>query len=317
MKGAIEGSKIDIDSILAGLTGGGSTGEDNEKEAARRAVQEYVDSHNMLDTDRANWYKDSTYASLLQDYVKLGGSPDDIRGAAGPAPAPKVEDTLPKGQYLGYGEDAATGLFEDSIWPYDVSSKEEDGWLKVKGQKSKVRVHGDQTVSKDVSDALNRGLEEVGASPSVSNTGAIGQKNKWQVGYYKGNYYMYTSGGWKRLSFLKGNPFPVYKTGGLADFTGPAWLDGTKSSPELVLNSTDTRNFIMLKDILGDILQGTSTIKRQSDTETKGGDNYYEIEINVDSLNEDYDVEQLADKIKSMIYEDSVYRNVNTVHLIR
>ena len=73
----------------------------------------------------------------------------------------------------------------------------------------------------------------------------------------------------------------------------------------------------MLKDILGDILQGTSTIKRQSDTETKGGDNYYEIEINVDSLNEDYDVEQLADKIKSMIYEDSVYRNVNTVHLIR
>jgi hypothetical protein len=27
-----------------------------------------------------------------------------------------------------------------------------------------------------------------------------------------------------------------YKTGGLADFTGPAWLDGTKARPELVLN---------------------------------------------------------------------------------
>jgi hypothetical protein len=27
-----------------------------------------------------------------------------------------------------------------------------------------------------------------------------------------------------------------YATGGLADFTGPAWLDGTKSRPELVLN---------------------------------------------------------------------------------
>jgi hypothetical protein len=106
--------------------------------------------------------------------------------------------------------------------------------------------------------------------------------------------------------------------GGLADFTGPAWLDGTKSSPELVLNATDTRNFIMLKDILSDILQGTSTIKKSSeDNKKKGGDNYYEIEINVDSLAEDYDVEQLADKIKSMIYEDSVYRNVNTVHLIR
>jgi hypothetical protein len=35
-----------------------------------------------------------------------------------------------------------------------------------------------------------------------------------------------------------------YETGGLADFTGPAWLDGTKSSPELVLNAVDTKNFI-------------------------------------------------------------------------
>jgi hypothetical protein len=28
----------------------------------------------------------------------------------------------------------------------------------------------------------------------------------------------------------------AYKTGGLADFTGPAWLDGTKARPEMVLN---------------------------------------------------------------------------------
>jgi hypothetical protein len=31
--------------------------------------------------------------------------------------------------------------------------------------------------------------------------------------------------------------FLQYKTGGLADFTGPAWLDGTKSRPEYVLNA--------------------------------------------------------------------------------
>jgi peptidoglycan hydrolase-like protein with peptidoglycan-binding domain len=31
-----------------------------------------------------------------------------------------------------------------------------------------------------------------------------------------------------------------YKTGGLADFTGPAWLDGTKARPEMVLNQKDT-----------------------------------------------------------------------------
>ena len=32
----------------------------------------------------------------------------------------------------------------------------------------------------------------------------------------------------------------AYQTGGLANQTGPAWLDGTKSHPELVLNATDT-----------------------------------------------------------------------------
>jgi hypothetical protein len=29
----------------------------------------------------------------------------------------------------------------------------------------------------------------------------------------------------------------AFKTGGLADFTGPAWLDGTKSKPEYILNA--------------------------------------------------------------------------------
>jgi hypothetical protein len=41
--------------------------------------------------------------------------------------------------------------------------------------------------------------------------------------------------GWFKKSEVK-----AYKTGGLADFTGPAWLDGTKSRPELVLNAKDT-----------------------------------------------------------------------------
>lgn len=40
------------------------------------------------------------------------------------------------------------------------------------------------------------------------------------------------------------NRLERYATGGLADFTGPAWLDGSKSKPELVLNSKDTENLL-------------------------------------------------------------------------
>ena len=102
-----------------------------------------------------------------------------------------------------------------------------------------------------------------------------------------------------------------YSTGGLADFTGPAWLDGTKSRPELVLNQRDTANFIQLKDILAEVMN-RSTI---TDTKSKpSGDNYFEIAINVDSIESDYDVEQIADKIRDMIYQDATYRNVNAIN---
>lgn len=39
-----------------------------------------------------------------------------------------------------------------------------------------------------------------------------------------------------------------YATGGLADYTGPAWVDGTAQSPELVLNSSDTQNMLNIVD---------------------------------------------------------------------
>lgn len=47
----------------------------------------------------------------------------------------------------------------------------------------------------------------------------------------------------------------AYKTGGLVNETGFAWLDGTKESPEMVLNAKDTENFIALRDALSNLAQ--------------------------------------------------------------
>lgn len=104
-----------------------------------------------------------------------------------------------------------------------------------------------------------------------------------------------------------------YKTGGLADYTGPAWLDGTKSRPELVLNAQDTQNFIQLKDILASFLHGFGGAKASKPM----GDSIFDIEINVDSIGNDYDVDQLAERIKYLINEDAKYRNNNVVSLTR
>ena len=113
------------------------------------------------------------------------------------------------------------------------------------------------------------------------------------------------STGWFKKTDVK-----AYRTGGLADFTGPAWLDGTKSHPELVLNAKDTQNFLILRDIL-------SSAVKNAGTSNNGGDNYYDINISVDEIASDYDVDQLARRVKEQIVEDSIYRNVNTISFIR
>ena len=102
-----------------------------------------------------------------------------------------------------------------------------------------------------------------------------------------------------------------YLTGGLADYTGFAWLDGSKSKPELVLNAKDTENFIVLKNILSDILKGSLSRTKN------GGDNYYDFHITVEEIANDYDVEKMIQKIKEEINNDARYRNVNAINLLR
>ena len=102
----------------------------------------------------------------------------------------------------------------------------------------------------------------------------------------------------------------AFKTGGLADFTGPAWLDGTPSKPEYILNSKQTEKFFSLIDVL-------EGYDKKSEKGSSSGDNYFDISINIEKLDNDYDVERMADKIRRMIYDDATYRNVNAVNHIR
>ncbi len=140
-------------------------------------------------------------------------------------------------------------------------------------------------------------------------------KGKYKKGKKKGKW-KYTVNpwtGWKTMGVTDWKKYQMsqFKTGGLADSTGPAWLDGTKTKPELVLNAQDTKNFITLKDILASLMGGQGAAPT-----TKGGDNYFDINISAD-IGSDYDVDRLASRIKKQIYEDGQYRNVNTINFLR
>lgn len=121
-------------------------------------------------------------------------------------------------------------------------------------------------------------------------------------------YYIKTggSGGGGKMTMM------AYATGGLNTTTGPAWLDGTKSKPELVLNAKDTQNFLTLKDILSEVMTNSSS----TDGTTKKGDTYINVSVQAE-LSNDYDVEKLTKKIKDEIYKDGSYRGVNIIHKIR
>lgn len=102
-----------------------------------------------------------------------------------------------------------------------------------------------------------------------------------------------------------------FATGGLVQKTGPAWLDGTPSKPEYVLNAEQTERFFNLVDTLGSLRTQDSKNKQSS------GDSYFDIDITVEKMESDYDVEQVVDKIRSLIYADASYRNVNSVKQLR
>ena len=100
-----------------------------------------------------------------------------------------------------------------------------------------------------------------------------------------------------------------YATGGLNTKTGPAWLDGTPSKPELILNARDTQNFIELKDTL-------AAIKNSGDV-FGGNNNYYDIDIQVDQMSSDYDVDRAIERLRNRINEINAYRNVNNLSRLR
>ena len=102
-----------------------------------------------------------------------------------------------------------------------------------------------------------------------------------------------------------------YATGGLANFTGPAWLDGTPSKPELVLNSTDTRNFIALRDVLSKVMTSNGS------TENSYANTEFNINIYVEKVANDYDVDKIITKVKKEITKSAGYRNVTQVRSLR
>ena len=94
-----------------------------------------------------------------------------------------------------------------------------------------------------------------------------------------------------------GETYKAFKTGGLADFTGPAWLDGTASQPEAVLNAMQTKAFLSFTDDL-------AALRAEGGASTSSSITIDNISFNVESMSSVADGEKafnaFVDKFKEI-----------------
>ena len=137
-----------------------------------------------------------------------------------------------------------------------------------------------------------------------------GVKSLYGQSQTNGKYYYFKS---KQLQVAKNGNAPwAFETGGLADYTGPAWLDGTKARPEYVLNAAQTQGFLHLVDLL-DHTNSNPYITTNKTTNSQITNN-----ITIEAqISNDYDVERLASRLKKELYDDGMYRNVNQINRLR
>jgi TP901 family phage tail tape measure protein len=104
--------------------------------------------------------------------------------------------------------------------------------------------------------------------------------------------------------------YTKYATGGMVDYTGPAWVDGTKTKPEAFLSAADTANIAKLRDILSKVFDSPKSSSNDSPQNQNSGDTYYEFHITVDELGEGYDAKDMMADMEKYIIQKSNYRNV-------
>ena len=92
-----------------------------------------------------------------------------------------------------------------------------------------------------------------------------------------------------------------YASGGLVNYTGPAWVDGTPDKPEAFLSAEDTERIGNAAKLLSNIPMLSPTANTNSNNSF--GDTNIEINLNIDHISSDVDVDEMLERVKQEIVE--------------
>lgn len=99
-----------------------------------------------------------------------------------------------------------------------------------------------------------------------------------------------------------------YATGGLVNYTGPAWVDGTPGKPEAFLNANQTAMIAAFTANLAKMVSG-----KFPSSNIEAGSNC-EINIDIGSIGADYDIDQAINKVKQEIVNSAQFRNITLLN---
>lgn len=104
------------------------------------------------------------------------------------------------------------------------------------------------------------------------------------------------------------NKAKKYASGGLVNYTGPAWVDGTPGKPEAFLNANQTAMIAAFTSNLAKMISG-----KFPSSNVEAGSNC-EINIDIGSIGADYDIDQAINKVKQEIVNSAQFRNVTLLN---
>lgn len=104
-----------------------------------------------------------------------------------------------------------------------------------------------------------------------------------------------------------------YATGGLVNYTGPAWVDGSPTKPESFLSAEDTERIGNAARILANIPWLDRETDSSSVTTNNAGDVNVEINLNVDHISSDIDIDEMLERVKDEIVEVARPIGTNTI----
>lgn len=103
--------------------------------------------------------------------------------------------------------------------------------------------------------------------------------------------------------WIMNKEYKVFKDGGYVDYTGPAWVDGTPKKPESFLSADDTARIGAAAKLLADLPIFNTTSNAENAVATNIGDTSIEIHINIENISDDYDVDQMIERVKQDIVD--------------